>query len=213
MGFSEEAPMARPYRDARISRIYEGTNEINRMLIVGTLLKRALKNEIPLFSEASKVIDYVENIKIIEEEDFFENLYNLINRLKKLSLYVLGNSALHYGDKIKDEQEIMMNSADIIINIYVLESTVKRCQKLYNKNSNSILKAISNVSLYECVNNIKFSSKEALVSFMDGKKLEDSINTINNLTAFNNFNIKESNREIANYFLDKNRYGLFNNFQ
>ena len=212
MGFSEEAPMARAYRDARISRIYEGTNEINRMLIVGTLLKRALKNEIPLFTEAAKVIDYVKNIEIIEEEDFFENLYSIIKRLKKLSLYVLGNSALHYGDKIKDEQEIMMNSADIIINIYVLESTVKRCQKLFNKNNNLILKAISNVSLYECVNNIKFSSNEALVSFMEGKKLEDSVNTINNLTVFNNFNIKESNREIANYFLDKNKYDLFNNF-
>ena len=212
MGFSEEAPMARAYRDARISRIYEGTNEINRMLIVGTLLKRALKNEIPLFTEAAKVIDEIKNIEIKEEEDFFENLYSVIKRLKKCSLYILGNSALHFGDKIKEEQEIMMNSADIIINVYVLESTIKRCQKLYNNNHNKILKDISRVSLYECVNNIKFSSKEALVSFLSGKKLDDSINKINNLTTYNNFNIKLLNRKIADYFLDKNKYDLFNNF-
>ena len=212
MGFSEEAPMARAYRDARISRIYEGTNEINRMLIVGTLLKRALKNEIPLFTEASKIIDEIKNIEIKEEEDFFENLYSVVRRLKKCSLYILGNSALHFGDKIKEEQEIMMNSADIIINVYVLESTIKRCQKLYNNNHNTILKDISRVSLYECVNNIKFSSKEALVSFLSGKKLDDSINTINNLTTYNNFNIKLLNRKIADYFLDKNKYDLFNNF-
>ena len=88
-----------------------------------------------------------------------------------------------------------MNSADIIINIYVLESTVKRCQKLFNKNNNLILKAISNVSLYECVNNIKFSSNEALVSFMEGKKLEDSVNTINNL---------KYSEKVIKFYTDKN---------
>ena len=213
MGFSEEAPMARAYRDARISRIYEGTNEINRMLIVGTLLKRSLKNEIPLFSEASKVVDQVENLELSKTEDHFENAYELTNRLKKCSLYILGKAALHFADNIKKEQEILMNIADIVINIYVLESTLKRCQKIYNTNNNSIALDISKVSLYENINEIKKSSLEAIISFMDKNNIKKSISIVDKLTKFDYFNIKECNRNIADYFLKKGSYGLFNNFE
>ena len=95
----------------------------------------------------------------------------------------------------------------------VLESTLKRCQKIYNTNNNSIALDISKVTLYENINEIKKSSLEAIISFMDKNNIKKSISIVDKLTKFDYFNIKECNRNIADYFLKKGSYGLFNNFE
>ncbi len=213
MGFSEEAPMARPYRDARISRIYEGTNEINRMLIVGTLLKRSLKKEIDILEYAMKVI----NEKKIEKSNYdknnhFSSSYKLIKNLKNLLLMYFGKSALHFGEKIKVEQEIMMNIADVIISIYVIESSLKRCEKVYTSTQNEILLDISKSVLHYNLFSIRESMTECVSSFMKDKELSESIDIIENTLIFNKFNIKDINRRIADYFLERRAYKIFNNF-
>ena len=213
MGFSEEAPMARPYRDARISRIYEGTNEINRMLIVGTLLKRSMKNEINLLNESMNIIKSMD-IKSCRytENDHFQSSYTLIDNLKKYFLYVLGKSAMHFGEKIKSEQEVMMNIANIIISIYVMESTIKRCEKVYHTTKNEILIDISKASIYYNLLDFRENSIEALTSFMSEDDTDISLKLLDNSTSFKRFNIKNLNRKIADYFLSKKSYNLFNNF-
>ena len=213
MGFSEEAPMARPYRDARISRIYEGTNEINRMLIVGTLLKRSMKNEINLLNESMNIIKSMDiNPCNYVENDHFQSSYSLIDNLKKYFLYVLGKSAMHFGEKIKSEQEVMMNIANIIISIYVMESTIKRCEKVYHTTKNEILIDISKSSIYYNLLDFRENSIEALTSFMSEDDTDISLKLLDNSTSFKRFNIKNLNRKIADYFLSKKSYNLFNNF-
>ena len=213
MGFSEEAPMARPYRDARISRIYEGTNEINRMLIVGTLLKRSMKNEINLLNESMNIIKSMDiNPCVYSENDHFQSSYNLIDNLKKYFLYVLGKSAMHFGEKIKSEQEVMMNIANIIISIYVMESTIKRCEKVYQTTKNEILIDFSKSSIYYNLLDFRENSIEALTSFMSEEDTDISLKLLDNSTSFRRFNIKDLNRKIADYFLSKKSYNLFNNF-
>ena len=213
MGFSEEAPMARPYRDARISRIYEGTNEINRMLIVGTLLKRSMKNEINLLNESMNIIKSMDiNPCNYVENDHFQSSYSLIDNLKKYFLYVLGKSAMHFGEKIKSEQEVMMNIANIIISIYVMESTIKRCEKVYHTTKNEILIDISKASIYYNLLDFRENSIEALTSFMSEDDTDISLKLLDNSTSFKRFNIKNLNRKIADYFLTKKSYNLFNNF-
>ncbi len=213
MGFSEEAPMARPYRDARISRIYEGTNEINRMLIVGTLLKRSMKNEINLLNESMNIIKSMDiNPCHYTENDHFQSSYSLIDNLKKYFLYVLGKSAMHFREKIKSEQEVMMNIANIIISIYVMESTIKRCEKVYHTTKNEILIDISKASIYYNLLDFRENSIEALTSFMSEDDTDISLKLLDNSTSFKRFNIKNLNRKIADYFLSKKSYNLFNNF-
>ena len=213
MGFSEEAPMARPYRDARISRIYEGTNEINRMLIVGTLLKRSMKNEINLLNESMNIIKSMDITPChYAKNDHFQSSYNLIDNLKKYFLYVLGKSAMHFGEKIKSEQEVMMNIANIIISIYVMESTIKRCEKVYHTTKNEILIDISKASIYYNLLDFRENSIEALTSFMSEDDTDISLKLLDNSTSFKRFNIKNLNRKIADYFLTKKSYNLFNNF-
>ena len=213
MGFSEEAPMARPYRDARISRIYEGTNEINRMLIVGTLLKRSMKKEINLLEKAMSVINSNKFKSVsYDENNHFESAYNLIGNLKNCVLYILGKSALHFGHNIKTEQEVMMNIADMIISIYVMESTLKRCEKVYKNSHNKVLLDISKSSIYYNLSLFKYSSIESIISFMDNDECKRTEKLIEKCTNFKHFNIKNINRRIADYFIEKKTYNIFNNF-
>lgn len=128
MGYSAEAPMERAYRDARIARIYEGTNEINRMLMIGMLLKRAMKGEINLFEPAMAVsaeLTSVPSFETIDTSELFASEKEVLKKLKKVFLMVGGKAAMALQDKIEEEQEIMMNLADVMIEIYAVESDRK----------------------------------------------------------------------------------------
>src|SRR5690606_39190987 len=120
-------------RDARISRIYEGTNEINRMLMVGMLLRRALKGEVNIYGpamEVAKELTAVPSFETIDNTPLFAAEKEVIIKLKKVFLMVAGKAAQTFQDKIEEEQEIMMNLADIMIEIYAAESVLLRAEKL-----------------------------------------------------------------------------------
>ena len=119
---------------------------------------------------------------------------------------------MHFGENIKNEQEVMMNIADMIISIYVMESTIKRCEKVYNKNQNEILIDISKSSIYYNLSVFKYHSEECIISFMNESDSSNNLEYIETAIKFKKFNIKNINRRIADYFLNKKSYKIFNNF-
>jgi hypothetical protein len=132
-GYVEDYPAERHYRDSRINRIWEGTNEINRMVITGTLLKRAMKGELPLLSAAKQVQDALLAVpdfgEDLEKPDFADAM-DLLDRLKKSILLVSGVAAMKYGPKIQAEQELLAWLADMAIDTFAYESAVLRARKI-----------------------------------------------------------------------------------
>ena len=213
MGFSEEAPMARAYRDARINRIYEGTSEINRLVIIGVLLKRSVKNEINLFDEAKKVLNELMSVPTFEDYDInnnFSKYYNHVKKLKKGILIVVSKATLHFENKINEEQEILMNIADMIIELYAFESLILRTNKLYLKQPNPILLELAQASMYESTKNMYSSGFEASCSYLHGEELNFILLALKRYTNFDPFNLKDCRRKIADHFIKKGNYKLFN---
>jgi len=214
MGFSAESIVEPAYRDARISRIYEGTNEINRMLIVGMLIRKALKKEIDLFSHAKKAGKELTNIFsffskkkssgiLKEEKKYLKNIKNLI-------LILLGKSSQVYKKELENEQEVMLNLANMIIDLYMSESSLLRTEKLALKNGeenckiqilmtkNYILKTLETCSKsgFEIIQALPLSSLEKKVL----------IKGLNRYTKKPNYNIKEIRREIAFDLIENKKY-------
>jgi len=213
MGFSEEVPMARAYRDARISRIYEGTSEINRMLILGILLKRSVKNEIDLFNESKKVLNELMSVPTYEDYDInnnFSKYYDHIKKLKKGILIILGKTALHFENKINEEQEILMNIADMIIELYAFESLILRTNKIYLNQPDVILLELAQASMYEATKNIYSSGFEASCNYLEGEELNFILSALKRYTNYNPINLKNCRRKIADHFIKKGNYKLFN---
>jgi alkylation response protein AidB-like acyl-CoA dehydrogenase len=212
MGYSADAPMERAYRDARISRIYEGTNEINRMLMVGMLLKRVMKGEVNLFEPAMAVsaeLTSVPSFETVDTSELFAAEKAVLKNLKKVFLMVGGKAAMALQDRIEDEQEIMMNLADLMIEIYAAESAILRTEKLVSIKgeaacSNQI--AMSQVYLSEAVNKINDAAKEAIASFTKGDEQKVMMMGLKRYTKADLVNTKELRRQIADYMIAKGKY-------
>lgn len=212
MGFSEEAPMARLYRDSRISRIFEGTNEINRMLIVDMLLKRAMNGELDLMTAATSVQNELTNIPSLtpnENTDTLENSTNVIENLKKITLIIAGSAAQKLMMKLKDEQEILMNVADMLIQIYILESVIvktKRIKEILGEEAASIQIDICQLFMLDAVKKIKDSAEEALWSFSEGDELKMVQMALKRFTKLEAFNVKEVRRRVAQKLIEDGKY-------
>lgn len=212
MGYSADAPMERAYRDARISRIYEGTNEINRMLMVGMLLKRAMKGEINFFDPAmavSKELISVPSFETIDTSELFAAEKEVLIKLKKVFLMVGGKAAMTLQDKIEDEQEIMMNLADVMIEIYASESAILRTEKLVSIRGEEACKnqiAMSQIYLSEAVDKINTAAKEAIGSFTKGDEQKVMLMGLKRFTKSELYNTKELRRQIADYMIDQGKY-------
>ena len=144
MGFSEEMPVESAWRDARISRIYEGTNEINRMLCIGMLIKKAMKGHVDVLGPATAVANELTSIPSFETPDFselFTEEKHIIANLKKLFLMVAGAILQKYGEKIEEHQQLMLACSDILIQIYMAESAILRAEKMAKKEGEDKLKA------------------------------------------------------------------------
>lgn len=217
MGYSADVPMEKAYRDARISRIYEGTNEINRMLMVGMLLKRAMKGEINLLEPAmaiSKELTTVPSFETTDASELFSSEKELLARLKKVFLMVAGKAVQTFQDKIEAEQEIMMNLADIMIEIYATESGLLRAEKLVQLEGEELNKcqiAMAKVYLYEAVDKINTAAREAIASFVTGDEQKMMLMGLRRFTKSDLINTKILRREIAAYMLEKGRYSFFIN--
>ncbi|WP_297336425.1 acyl-CoA dehydrogenase family protein [Algoriphagus sp.] len=212
MGYSADAPMERAYRDARISRIYEGTNEINRMLMVGMLLKRAMKGEINLFEPAMAVSDELTSVpsfETVDTSELFAAEKELIKKLKKVFLMVGGKAAMALQDRIEEEQEIMMNLADVMIEIYAAESALLRTEKLVSIQGEEACKhqiAMSQIYLTEAVDKINSAAKEAIASFTKGDEQKVMMMGLKRYTKMDLINTKVLRRQVADYMIEAGKY-------
>jgi len=218
MGFSEEAPMARAYRDARITRIYEGTNEINRMLLVGMMFKRAMKGEIDLLGPAMAVAKELTSVPSFDMPDLSAPLAeekDVLKKLKKSALMVAGKAAETFGPKLTDEQEILMHIADMMIEIYVLESSLLRTEKLislHGEEASELYVNMTKLYMHEAIQKIKNHGDEAVACFTEGDELKVMIMGMKRFTKFNPVNTKELRRSIAAKMIAENKfpYSLYN---
>jgi alkylation response protein AidB-like acyl-CoA dehydrogenase len=215
MGYSADTPMERAYRDARISRIYEGTNEINRMLMIGMLLKRAMKGELNIFEPAmavSKELTSVPSFATIDNSVLFNVEKNVIKNLKKVFLMVGGKAAMVLQDKIEDEQEVMMNLADILIEIYAVESAMLRTEKLVGQKGEvacSDYIAMTKVYMTEAVNTITAAAKEAIAVVTKGDEQKVMLMGLKRFTKIDLVNSKELRRQIADTMIKKGEFPYF----
>jgi|TARA_B110000116_G_scaffold172455_1_gene149084 alkylation response protein AidB-like acyl-CoA dehydrogenase len=208
MGYSAETPMEAAYRDARISRIYEGTNEINRMLIVAMLLKKAVKGSLNIMEPAMKLVSEIMSIPSFEEHDTNDPLFlekSYLKKLKKLFLVVAGKTIETYGLEIEKEQEIMMNLADICIQIYTVESCILRTEKIKNKDKEAYIN-LTQTYMFQSIKKCQNSAEEIILSFknLDDKKL--LLLSTKRFTKGYLINIKETRRKIAKRLIEENQY-------
>ena len=173
MGFSEDTPMESAWRDARITRIYEGTNEINRMLCVGMLVKKAMKGHIDLLGPAQAVADELLGIPSFDTPDFSQTLSeekDMVAKLKKVFLMVAGAAVQKYGPELEEHQQMLLAASDILIEIYMAESAVLRAEKsTKNSSENANYQvAMAQLYLYNAVDTITSKAKMAIISFAEG---------------------------------------------
>lgn len=208
MGFSEDTPMEAAWRDARISRIYEGTNEINRLLSVGMLVKRAFKGEIDLMSPAMAVGKELIGIPSFETPDYSEFMSEekaIIANLKKVFLMVSGAALQKYMMEIEKQQHLLINASEILNQIYMAESAILRVEK--NFGPDSIEAAMAQLNLYKAVEAVIAAAKEGIVSFADGDEQRMMLSGLRRFTKYTNQpNVIALTEKIAKHFVEKNSY-------
>ena len=213
MGFSADAPMESAWRDARIARIYEGTNEINRMLSVGMLIKKAMKGHVDLLGPATKVADELTGIPSFETPDYselFAEEKEMIAKLKKVFLMVAGSAVQKYGPQLEDHQQLLLASADILIEIYMAESAILRTEKNAKRFGESSQKeqiAMAKLYLYHAVDIINTRAKEGIVSFAEGDEQRMMLMGLKRFTKYQNQpNVVELRNTIADKVIAENKY-------
>jgi len=211
MGYSAEMPVDRGYRDSRINRIFEGTNEINRILVVDTLLKRGQKKDIPLYEEAEKAFDGLMNLpkkSDIPTEYFARKKYQIDN-MKTLVLAFIFSVTKKFERKLIFEQEILNGLADIIMSIYVTESTalrVKKMEGMEEVENIDIYKDILDVAVFDASNSAAQSARNIANSFAEGEELDRFLKAVSVLTDPEKVNIKAARRRIADIVIEENKY-------
>ena len=211
MGFSAESEVEAAYRDARISRIYEGTNEINRLLIVKMILKKGTTGEIDLMSSVKRVAKELLTLPTFENtsKGLFTEEKKVLNNLKKAVLLVAGSVSEKLGNKIATEQEVMMNIADMIIEIYVLESALLKTEKLVMKNGekNTAEQIAMCINFqHQSAEKINKNGKEALYAISEGDEQKILLLGLKRFTKINASNLKENRRLIAKKLIETNKY-------
>ncbi len=210
MGYSADAPMERAYRDSRINRIFEGTNEINRLLTVDMMLKRALKGELDLMGPAQKVAGELMSIPDMTGSDEpFAQEKKYLRNFKKAVLMVAGSAVQKLMNKLQTEQEIIMNIADMLIEVYVGESLQLRVEKLAGMKDEkecALVTDMLRVWLDESAERIHKAGKEAISAFAEGDELRIMLSGLKRFTKTEPFNAKDARRRIAGKLLQENKY-------
>lgn len=213
MGFSKDTPMESAWRDARIARIYEGTNEINRMLAVGMLVKKAMKGHVDLLGPATEVGNELMGIPSFEIPDYSELLSEekeMIQKLKKVFLMVAGGAVQKFGPDLEEHQQLLLNASDILIEIYMAESAILRAEKNAKRFGEDTQKeqiAMAKLYLYHAVDKIYQSAKAGIVSFAEGDEQKMMLMGLRRWTKYNNFpNVVELRNTIADKVIRENQY-------
>lgn len=209
LGFSEEYQPARAYRDARINRIFEGTNEINRLLSVDMLLKRALKGRLDLMTPAMAIQKELMSTPDFGDDDgsAYAAEKKILRNMKKATLMVAGSAVQKLMMALESEQEILMNVADMLSEIYTTESVLLRTEKLHDMGRDvSLNNDIFHVQLHDSVNRLELAGKNALESFADGDELKMMLIGLRRYTKQEPFNCKQARRRIADKLIEENSY-------
>ncbi|WP_109852320.1 acyl-CoA dehydrogenase family protein [Aquimarina sp. AU58] len=213
MGFSADTPMESAWRDARISRIYEGTNEINRMLAVGMLVKKAMKGHVDLLGPAMKVADELTGIPSFDTPDYsvlFSEEKEIIAKLKKVFLMVAGAAVQKFGPQLEDHQQLLLAASDILIEIYMAESTILRTEKnakRFGEEAQETQIAMSQLYLYNAVDIIIRKGKEGIVSFAEGDEQRMMLMGLKRFTKYaNQPNVVALRIKIADKIAKENGY-------
>ena len=212
-GFVEEYPAERAYRDARINRIFEGTNEINRLIITGFLLKRAMSGQLPLMAAIKKRMDEVLSGPSMSEdlEGALAEERKLVGQAKKLGLFAAGAATQKYMQGIQDQQEIMGAIADMTIESYAMESAVLRAQKIAETNGETaaaIPIAMTRVYLSQAMERVESAARKVIAAVADGDMLRTQLAILRRLAKYEPFNTIELRRQIAQKVIERGKYSL-----
>ena len=213
MGFSEDTPMESAWRDARIARIYEGTNEINRMLSVGMLIKKAMKGHVDLLGPAMKVQEELMGIPSFDTPDYselFSEEKEMIAKLKNAFLMVAGAAVQKFGMDLDSHQQLLMAAADMLIEIYMAESTLLRTEKLAKKEGEAKVEeqiAMAKLYLYKAVDIVALRGKESIISFAEGDEQRMMLMGLRRFTKYTNMpNVVALRETITNKLVAENEY-------
>ena len=208
MGFSEDTPMESAWRDSRISRIYEGTNEINRLLAVGMLIKRTMQGKIDLLTPAKNVGKELMGIPSFDIPDYSEYMSEekeVIKNLKKVFLMVSGSALQKYMMDIEKQQHLLLNASEILNQIYMAESAILRAEKHFD--TDSVEAAMARLNLYKAVDIITTNAKEGIVSFSEGDEQRMMLAGLRRFTKYvNTPNPLALTEKIAAHFIAKGSY-------
>ncbi|KOP79998.1 acyl-CoA dehydrogenase family protein [Cytobacillus solani] len=211
-GFMEEYEIARAYRDSRINRIFEGTNEINRLLVPGTFMRKAFKGELPLFEKAMALQE--ELMMMMPEEPGDAPLAQekyLVRNAKKIGLLAAGLAAQKYGKALDQEQEVLVNIADIVSNAYAMESAVLRTEKAIEKEGVEKSKQkllYTQIFCQEAFNKIEQDAKETLVAVESGDTLRMMLSSLRKFTRHTPINVIAKKREASEKLIDAEKFVL-----
>ncbi|MFM7021991.1 MAG: acyl-CoA dehydrogenase family protein [Flavobacteriales bacterium] len=213
MGFSADAPMDRSYRDSRINRIFEGTNEINRMLMVDMMLRRAMKGELDLMTPAMAVAKELMSVPDFGDDDtaLFAAEKKQLKNFKKATLMTAGSAVQKLMQTLSKEQEIIMNLADMMIDIYVAESMMLRVEKMVAAKGEAACEvyiAAMKTFFFDAADRINVAGKNAICSFAEGDEARMLFMGLKRFTKVDPINTKESRRKVAQKLIDENKYCL-----
>lgn len=208
-GYSADYPAEKAYRDARINRIFEGTNEINRLLIPGQLLKRAMKGELPLLAAGMALQDEIMNPQISFEEDegVLAREHKLAQNAKKIALMVIGTAAQKYMADLQNQQEVLMNAADIIMSAYAMETAVLRAQKMAAKGDAAIQIDMAAVFCNDAIQRVEMSARNTLAAIAEGDEAKMLLVALKRFTKNNSpINTIAARQRIAAKLIEANAY-------
>ncbi len=210
-GFVQDYPIERHYRDERINRIFEGTNEVNRLLIPGMILKKGLKGILPIQAEAMKAFELLTtpSFEEIDESELFAAEKKLIENLKSLFLILAGSAAQKYMDKLKDEQEMLIAAADIAIQLFAIESVVLRAEKAYaaaGESKRKQLQAVVKFFTFEALETLSTAAKRGAFYIEEGDSLQMLMAGVRRFTKYNAAGLLQAERVLAKAVIEKEDY-------
>jgi alkylation response protein AidB-like acyl-CoA dehydrogenase len=211
MGYSAEMAVEKGYRDSRINRIFEGTNEINRLLVVDTAMKRAMKGDFNLFGKAEEVYNQAGKITDgkTEGESYYDEKLRYTANFKRAVLITIHGASKKFEKKLVEEQEVMNNMTNMMMAAYVAESMALRVQKfegIKGKEAVAVFRDILDVYVYDAAEKVRKEAMDAVYSFADASEAPVLVKAMETLTAVNGVNVKAARRRIADKLIEDNTY-------